>query len=125
MIVCGFERVARRQGLGASDELLEELVVDLALDDDLAGVQADLALVEERPEGRHPHGVVDVDVVEDDHRVVAAELEHRALEGPAGPFGEHAGGVDPADEVDDPDLVAGEELVGDRRRPRPERAGRR
>ena len=67
------ERVARRQRLGSGDELLQELFVDATLDDDLAGVEADLTLVEERPERRHAHGVVDIDIVEDHHRVVPTD----------------------------------------------------
>jgi hypothetical protein len=108
------KRVARGQRFGLGDELAKELVVDPALDHDLAGAEAELALVEERPEGCRSHYVVDVDVVEDDHRVVAAEFQDGALEGPPGPLGQHAGGLDTADQVDGPDLIASEKLICDR-----------
>ena len=51
---------------------------------------ADLALVQERAEGRRVDRVVEVGVGEHDQRVVAAELEHDALEVAAGRLGELA-----------------------------------
>ncbi len=112
----GIQRISGRQGLGARDELLEELVVAAARDDDLACVEADLALVEEGPERRSAHGVVHVDIVEDQHRVVATELEHGALERAPGPLREDLRGLDAADQVDDAHFAPAEHLVGDPRR---------
>ena len=67
-------------------------------------------------ERRRVHGVVEVGVVEDDQRVVAAELEHDALEVAAGSLGELASGLRGAREVDAPDRRVLDELVGDRPR---------
>ena len=78
----------RRQGLGPGGEPVDEGVVDRPLDEDLAGVHADLPGVEERGEGGGLDRVVQVGVGEHDQRVVAAELEHAALERPPGPLGE-------------------------------------
>ena len=61
-----------------------------ALDDDPARRHADLALVEERAERRRVDRVVEVGVGEDDQRVVAAELEHDALQVAARGLGEPA-----------------------------------
>ena len=109
-------RIARRQGLGSRNELREEFVRNLALDDDAARVETNLALVEERTEGRGAHRVVDVDIVENDHRVEAAKLHRRALERFAGALREHLRGLDTADQIDDPHIRALEEDVGDIRR---------
>jgi len=65
MFVLGSSGVTGHERLRPLDELADELVVDSARNDDLAGVKADLSLVEERPERRHPHRVVDVDVIEE------------------------------------------------------------
>ena len=58
----------------------------------LARRHADLALVEERAERGRVDGVLEVGVAEDDQRVVAAELEHDALQVAAGRLGELATG---------------------------------
>jgi hypothetical protein len=99
-------RIAGGQRLGARDELLQELIGDLALHDDAARVEADLALVEERAERGRAHRIVHVDVVENDHRVVAAQLHRGALQRLAGALGEHLGGLHAADQIDDAHLGA-------------------
>jgi hypothetical protein len=68
------------QALGGRDELRLQLVVDAALDDDPARGRAALA---GRAEGRPDDpfdGEVEVGVVEDDDRVLAAELQMDVLE---------------------------------------------
>ena len=60
-------------------EPLDELVRDRPLDDDPARRHADLALVQERAEGRRVDRVLEIGVGEHDQRVVAAELEHDRL----------------------------------------------
>jgi hypothetical protein len=62
---------------------------------------------------RRANGIIHVDVVQDNHRVVSAELEHGALQRPAGTLRQHAGGLYAADEVDDPHVRTLEEDVGD------------
>jgi len=57
----------------------------------------------------------DVCVGEDDQRVVAAKLQHDALELPSGGFGELAAGRRRPGEVDAPDVRVLDELVADRR----------
>ena len=59
-----------------------------ALDEDPPRRHADLALVQVGAEGGGVDGVVEVGVVEHDQRVLAAELEHDALQVAAGGLGE-------------------------------------
>ena len=115
----GLVRVAGLQALRLLGEPRAELVRDRALDDELAGRHADLALVHEGAERGRVDGVVEVGVREDDERVEAAELEHDALQVPARRLRELAAGRGRAGEVDPPDGRVLDELVADRRRPRP------
>ena len=108
--------VADGQRGGPGHQPGHELVVDGTFYDHLARVHADLALVEESGERRGLHRVVQVRVGQHDKRVVAAQLEHAALQVPPGPFGEHPPGGRGAGEVDAPHLGPLEELVRDRRR---------
>ena len=65
--------------LGAGDEAVEEGVADAALDEDAGGVRADLAGGVEVAEHGAADRAVEVGVVEDEERRLAAELErHRA-----------------------------------------------
>ena len=107
-------RVARLQPLRLRHELLDERVRNRALDDDLPGGHADLALVEERPERRRVHRVLEVGVGEHDQRVVAAELEQDPLEVAAGRLGELAPGRGRAGEVEPAHERVLDQLVADR-----------
>src|SRR5204863_127481 len=73
-------RVAHRQPLGLPDDALEEAVGDLADDVDPLDPRAGLAGVREAAPHRPGDGVGEVGIGADDLRVLAAELEHRALE---------------------------------------------
>ena len=73
-------RVADRQVAGLRGELVDEVVVDPVGDEVAAGGHADLALVEERRPAGQPDRLLDVRVVEDQQRRVAAQLEVRPLE---------------------------------------------
>src|SRR5207237_6758205 len=86
--------------------------VYLPLNDDAAGVKADLALMKERAKRRRANSVVHVHVVEDDHRIETAELHHGSLQSAPGTFRKHSRSLDSADQIDDPDLGTVEELVG-------------
>ena len=68
-----------------------------------AGRHADLALVQERPPGARRRGPRHVNVVEDDQRRVAAELQVHPLEVAGGEFADPAAGGGGAGERDDPD----------------------
>src|SRR5258705_360608 len=105
------EGIACRQALRPSDELTEEFFVDLALNDDAPRVEANLPLMKEGAKRRRPDRVLDVHVVEDDHRVETAKFQDRALQGAPGAFREHAGGLHAPDQVDDAHFRTIEELV--------------
>ena len=77
---------------------------------------ADLTLVEERPEGRCVDRVVEIGVGQDEHRVVATELEDDSLEMTAARLGEPASGRGRAREVQAADRGVLDELVTDRGR---------
>ena len=99
------ERVAEPQLLGLAGDALDEAVGDLADDVDALDPRAGLAGVgEAAPDGAGDR-VVEVGVGADDHRVLAAELEHRALE----PLG-----ADLADLAADLDRAGEEDLAGAR-----------
>ena len=68
----------------ARSEPLAEVVVDRVEDDDAARRGAALTGVRERRGERPLDGVVEVGVVADDERVLAAELEADLREPPAG-----------------------------------------
>src|SRR5258705_161029 len=76
----GFQRSACRQGFGPSHKLAEELFVDLALNDDSASIETDLALMKERPERRGADSIVHIDVVENNHRIETAKLHYGPLQ---------------------------------------------
>lgn len=71
------------------------------------------SLVEERAERGGAHGIIHVDVVQDNHRVVSAELEHGALQRPTRTLCQHASGLHPADQIDDTHVRTLEEDVCD------------
>ncbi len=105
------QRIACRQGVGPSHKLAEEFVVDLALNDDSASIEADLALMKEGSERRSADRVVHVDVVEDNHRIETAKLHHGPLQSAPGAFRQHACRLDSADQIDDSNFGTIEELV--------------
>jgi hypothetical protein len=72
--------------------------------------------VEERAEGSGVDGVVEIRVVEDDERVVAAELEHDPLEVASGRLGDLPSRVRRAREVDAAHGRMFGELLADRSR---------
>ena len=98
--------IAGRQGVGPSHKLAEELFVDLALNDDSASIETDLALMKEGPERRGADRIVHIDVVENDHRIETAKFHHGPLQKAPGTFRQHPCGLDSADQIDDPDLSA-------------------
>jgi hypothetical protein len=61
-----------------------------------------LALMKEGSEGRRADRVVDIDVVEDNHRIEAAELHDGPLQKAPGSLRQHARRLDSADQIDDP-----------------------
>ena len=115
MIVSG-SRVTRLEARGLLRQTLRELVGDRALDDDPPRRHADLALVEERAEGRRVHRELEIGVGEHDQRVVPAELEQDALEVPARGLGQPASGLGRAGEVDDRHARVLDQALADRRR---------
>src|SRR5262249_34514972 len=78
------ERAAHLARLGLLHEAVDELVVDLALDEQPAAGAAALALVEEQAEVGALDGLVEVGVGEDDVGALAAQFEADALEVAAG-----------------------------------------
>jgi len=113
MTVWGFCGSPDWKRFRARDELLQKFSGDLALHDDAARVQADLALVEERAERRRADGIVHVHVIQDDHWVVPTELHRGSLERLARALREHPSGLHPTDQVDDANLGTLEEHVSD------------
>ncbi len=74
------EAVADPERRGGLREGRGEAVGDAVLDDDPAGRRAALAGEREAAHHRQPHGQVEIGVVEDDGRVLAAHLELNARE---------------------------------------------
>ena len=74
------ERGADPDGLGPLGELCDERVGDRPLDQQPGARRADLAVVEEHTPQRAVHRVVHVDVVEDDRRGLAAQLQRALLD---------------------------------------------
>jgi hypothetical protein len=70
--------------------------------------------VEECPERRGVHRVLDVGVAQHDHRVVAAQLQQHPLQVAAGRFGEPTAGGRGAGEVDAAHQWVLDQLVADR-----------
>src|SRR5439155_15737625 len=103
--------IAGRQAIGAGHKLAKKFFVDLALNDDAARIEADLALMKERAERRGADRVVHVDVVEDDHRIETTKLQHGPLQEASGALRQHARRLDSADQIDDANFGTLEELV--------------
>ena len=92
-------------------ELRDELLAHVAVDEQALAGRAALAGAEEaRGDGRLG-GEVEIGVLEDDHRAVAAELEHRGLAG--GRLGDPAAGLGRADEADAVRARVARDLVAD------------
>ena len=66
-------------GLRQRGHFFAEFGVDRRLHDEAAGAHADLALVEEGAEAAEFHGLVHIEVLQDDHGVLAAHLQRGAL----------------------------------------------
>ena len=73
-------RIAVRQRARLGGELLDERVGDLLVDDSRSVDMQICPMIGEAAEGRGLHGLVEIGVVEDDHRRLAAELEQHGLE---------------------------------------------
>jgi hypothetical protein len=69
-----------RQRLCLGGKLLGERIGHGRVDHDPLGRHADLALVHEGTEGRRLHRLVNIGIVEDDERGLAAELQQTALQ---------------------------------------------
>ena len=106
-------RIAEGQGRGAGGELLDEGVGDRVVDDDLLGRHADLAGIGEGAEDRGVDRLVEVGVVEDDERRLAAEFEQHRLQVARGGLGDDAADPGRAGEVDPPDLGMGDQRLDD------------
>ena len=103
------EGVAEDDALGALGEAVEEGVVEAALDEDAGGVGADLAGGVEVAEHGAADGRLEVGVVEDQQRGLAAELEGDRLEAGGGGRVDAAAGGDRAGQRDLGDLGVGGE----------------
>ena len=107
------ERVARAQALGLLGERRRVRLGQVAVDEVTAGREADLALELERREGTGRGRRVEVGIVEDDERVVAAELERDLLEHAAGQHADAAPDRRGAGERDDRDIRVCHEGLAD------------
>ena len=93
---------------------VDERISDGTLDDDPPRRHADLSLMEEGAECGCIDRVVEVRVGEHDERVLAAELEHDALEVAPRRLGEAPSRRGRPGEVEAPDLGVLDELIADR-----------
>ena len=99
------------QLLGLADDALDEAVGDVAHHVDALDPRAGLAGVGEAAPDGAGDGVVEVGVGADDHRVLAAELQHRALEVGGADLADLAADVDRAGEEDLADAGAAERVA--------------
>ncbi len=114
MVVVVGERVAKHDALRDEPrELRDELLAHVAVDEQALAGGAALARAEEAGGDGRLGGEIEVGVVEDDHRAVAAELEHRGLAG--GGLGDAAPGLGRADEADAVRARVARDLVADGR----------
>src|SRR3954469_23067209 len=105
------DRVAEPELLGLADHALDEAVGDVAHHVDALDPRAGLAGVGEAAPDGAGDGVVEVRVGADDHRVLAAELEHRALQVACTHLADLAADVDGAGEEDLADGGAAERIA--------------
>ena len=80
------DRVTDRQMAGTLGQPPREFRGNRLLHEDAAGGHADLALVQPRTPGGVVHGQVQVRIIQDDQRVVAAQFQRDFLERAAGQF---------------------------------------
>ena len=106
-------RVARRQGRGARRQFLEELIGDPVVEDDLLRRHADLAGIGKGAEDAGIDRRVDIGVVEDDQRRLAAELEEHRLEVARGKRRDDPADARRAGEVDPLDPGMGDQRLDD------------
>ena len=78
------ERIADAEGVHAALQLLDEAVVDRFLDEEARAGAADLALVEPDRVDHAFDRRIEVGIVEDDERRLAAELQRQRLAGAGG-----------------------------------------
>ena len=95
-------RIAGRQRLRLRGELGDEIVRHRIVDHDALGRHADLALVHEGAEGGGRDGRVEVGIVEDDERRLAAELQKHRLQVAGRCLGDDPADPRRAGEVDPP-----------------------
>src|SRR4051812_48448927 len=105
------DRVADPELLGLADHALDEAVGNVAHHVDALDPRAGLAGVGEAAPDGAGDGVVEVGVGADDHRVLAAELEHRALEVACTHLADLAADVHRAGEEDLADAGAAERVA--------------
>ena len=86
--------------------------MDRAIDINLAGVHADLALVEKRTESRCFHRLFDIGIGQHQHRIEPAQFHYHPLECAPGALAEDARGLVRSGEVDATYRWAFEEHVG-------------
>nr|WP_254127074.1 hypothetical protein [Aquihabitans sp. G128] len=110
--VSRFERVAHLEVRRHARELADQLVVDAALHDDPGGRGADLAGVEGPGAAHVRDDVLQVGVVEDDGRPLAAQLEQQALHLLAAHLGDAAADAGGAGEGDHVDVGRGGDGLG-------------
>ncbi|NCL73862.1 hypothetical protein AIIKEEIJ_01299 [Rhodococcus sp. YH1] len=110
--VAGVVGAAGAHPLDRGGELVEELPVDRLDDVDAFDAGAGLARIPERAERGHLHGLVEVGVLGDDHRVLAAALGDERGEGLGAHGHDLAGGGAGAGEGDLVDTGAGECRAG-------------
>ncbi len=106
-------RMADRHGLRLGDEALLEVVEDRRLDHDLRIGHADLALMQEDPEGGRVDRVVDIGILQHDQRALSAHLERELLEMLRGLDREQAAGLGRAREGHELHAGIGHEAFAD------------
>ena len=104
-------RIAGRQRARLGGELGQEGIGDAVVDDDLLGRHADLAGIGEGAEGGGIDRLVDVGVVENDQRRLAAEFEQHRLQIAPGGLGDDAADAGGAGEIDAADLGMGDQRL--------------
>ena len=110
----GRARVAHHQALGLLGQPGDDVVVDLGAGEHARRGRAVLAGVVVAGAGDRLERGLEVDVVEHDHRRLAAELEVDALERVGGGAGDPLAGLDRAGQRDHVDVVVGDERLAGR-----------
>jgi hypothetical protein len=96
-------RIAGRQLAGAGCQFGDKLIGDRLVDDDPLRRHADLTLIHEGAENGGIDRTVDIGVVEDDQRRLAAKLEKGRLQIPAASLGDDPADLGRSGEIHAPD----------------------